>query len=114
MINVIKVRINKVDSWRWVHSSDGLYSMKAAYDFLTPKDCILNKKWSGIIWCKFAPFKLSVFGWRLFLNRLATKDNLGEKGIVLLGVTLVVGYVVRKRNNFIISFVSVKGHGLCG
>ncbi|GLT50099.1 hypothetical protein SLA2020_236090 [Shorea laevis] len=33
MINGIKVRKDKVDSRRWVHSADGVYTVNAAYDF---------------------------------------------------------------------------------
>ncbi|GKV40806.1 hypothetical protein SLEP1_g48407 [Rubroshorea leprosula] len=85
IINRIKVKENKDDSWRWAHSADGVYFVKDAYVFLTPKDYLLAEKWVRIIWCKFAPSKVSVFGWRLFLDRLATKDNLFKRGIALLG-----------------------------
>ncbi|GLT38064.1 hypothetical protein SLA2020_123340 [Shorea laevis] len=85
IINRFQVRENKDDSWRWSHSIDGVYSVKDAYVFLTPKDYLLDKKWVRIIWCKFVPSKVSVFGWRLFLDRLATKDNLFKRGIALLG-----------------------------
>ncbi|GKV48894.1 hypothetical protein SLEP1_g55681 [Rubroshorea leprosula] len=85
IINRITVKENKDDSWRWAHSTDGVYSVKEAYDFLAPKDDLLAEKWVRIIWCKFAPSKVSVFGWRLFLDRLATKDNLFKRGIARLG-----------------------------
>lgn len=45
MINEIKVREDRVDSWKWIYRSDGLYSVKVAYDFLTPNECFLDKKW---------------------------------------------------------------------
>ncbi|GKV02903.1 hypothetical protein SLEP1_g15281 [Rubroshorea leprosula] len=50
-----------------------------------PKDDLLAEKWVRIVWCKLAPSKVSVFGWQLFLDRLATKDNLFKRGIALLG-----------------------------
>ncbi|GKV04538.1 hypothetical protein SLEP1_g16691 [Rubroshorea leprosula] len=37
LINGVKLKIDGVDSWRWIHSGDGSYSVKVAYDFLTPK-----------------------------------------------------------------------------
>ncbi|GLT40903.1 hypothetical protein SLA2020_150010 [Shorea laevis] len=85
MLNGIQVRVNGVDSWRWVHSTNGFYSVKGAYEFLTPKSCCFDEKWVKVIWNKYVPSKLSVFGWRLFLNRLATKENLCKRGIVLSG-----------------------------
>ncbi|GLT67551.1 hypothetical protein SLA2020_398490 [Shorea laevis] len=36
VINEFKIKKDKVDSWRWVYSSDSSYSVKAAYDFLSP------------------------------------------------------------------------------
>ncbi|GLT79032.1 hypothetical protein SLA2020_505420 [Shorea laevis] len=85
LINGVKLRMGSVDFWRWTHSGDGSYSVKAAYDFLTPRVSILDGKWSKIIWSKYAPSKISIFGWRLFLNRLATKENLCKRGIVVTG-----------------------------
>ncbi|GLU14796.1 hypothetical protein SLE2022_313440 [Rubroshorea leprosula] len=111
LINGVKLRIDGVDSWRWIHSGYGSYSVKVVYDFLTPKVSILDGKWSKIIWSKYVPSTLSVFGWRLFLNRLATKENLCKRGIVLIGRMLDADLVMRGWSNHIIFFVSVKGCG---
>ncbi|GLT81429.1 hypothetical protein SLA2020_528180 [Shorea laevis] len=62
MINGVRLRMEEADSWRWIHGRDGIYSVKAAYDFLSPKVCVLDEKWSRIIWSKYVPSKLSVFG----------------------------------------------------
>ncbi|GKV09841.1 hypothetical protein SLEP1_g21281 [Rubroshorea leprosula] len=85
MINGFTLRIDREDVWKWVHSSDGCYSVKAAYEFLTPTSCFVEEKWAKVIWNRYVPSKVSVFGWRLFLNRLATKENLCKRGIVLSG-----------------------------
>ncbi|GLT65799.1 hypothetical protein SLA2020_382090 [Shorea laevis] len=44
MLNGIKVRVNGVDSWRWVHSTNDSCSVKVAYEFLTPKSCFFDEK----------------------------------------------------------------------
>ncbi|GKV18280.1 hypothetical protein SLEP1_g28685 [Rubroshorea leprosula] len=85
MINGFKLRIDREDSWKSVHSSDGCYSMKAAYEFLTPNSSFFEEKWAKVIWNRYVPSKVSVFGWRMFLNRLTTKENLCKRGIVLSG-----------------------------
>ncbi|GKV09265.1 hypothetical protein SLEP1_g20790 [Rubroshorea leprosula] len=85
MINGFKLRIDREDSWKWVHSSDGCYSVKAAYEFLTPNSSFFEEKWAKVIWNRYVPSKVNVFGWRMFLNRLATIDNLCKRGIVLSG-----------------------------
>ncbi|GLT33516.1 hypothetical protein SLA2020_080980 [Shorea laevis] len=92
LINGVELRMDGVDSWTWIHSGDGSYSVKMAYDFLTPKVSILDGKWSKIIWSKYVPSKISVFGWRLFLNRLATKENLCKRGIASIGEDVGCGF----------------------
>ncbi|GLT45512.1 hypothetical protein SLA2020_193400 [Shorea laevis] len=92
LISGVKLLRDDVDSWRWVHSSDGAYSAKQAYDFLSPKFCILDEKWSKVIWSKYVPSKLSIFGWRFFLNRLATKDNLCRRGVAFSGRSVCCGF----------------------
>ncbi|GKU89268.1 hypothetical protein SLEP1_g3431 [Rubroshorea leprosula] len=85
LINRVGLHRGKADSWSWIHSADGVYSAKKAYDFLSPKCSILDEKWSRVLWGKYVPSKLSIFGWRLLLNRLATKDNLCRRGVVVPG-----------------------------
>ncbi|GKV41009.1 hypothetical protein SLEP1_g48590 [Rubroshorea leprosula] len=50
LINKVKLHRGEVDSWRWIHSGDSVYSAKKAYDFLSPKCFILDEKWSRVIW----------------------------------------------------------------
>ncbi|GKV01549.1 hypothetical protein SLEP1_g14096 [Rubroshorea leprosula] len=85
LINRVRLHKGEVDCWRWIHSGDGVYSAKKAYDFLSSNCCVLDEKWSRVLWGSYVPSKLSVFGWRLFLNRLATKDNLCRRGVALPG-----------------------------
>ncbi|GKV33389.1 hypothetical protein SLEP1_g41906 [Rubroshorea leprosula] len=71
------------DRWRWTHDSEGRYGVKNAYDFLAPIECVLDKQWSKLIWCKLVPSKVSFFGWRLSLDRLPTKWNIRKQGVPL-------------------------------
>ncbi|GKV25759.1 hypothetical protein SLEP1_g35153 [Rubroshorea leprosula] len=91
LINRVRLHKGEVDYWRWIHSGDGVYSAKKAYDFLSSKCCVLDEKWSRVLWGNYVPSKLSVFGWRLFLNRLATKDNLCRRGVALPGGNVCCG-----------------------
>ncbi|GKV32613.1 hypothetical protein SLEP1_g41207 [Rubroshorea leprosula] len=92
LINRVRLHKGEADTWRWIHSGDGVYSAKRAYDFLSSKCCILDEKWSRVIWASYVPSKLSVFGWRFFLNRLTTKDNLCQRGVALPGGMFVLGW----------------------
>jgi len=42
-------------------------------------------------WHKSVPSKVSSLVWRVFQNRVATKDNLYKRGIIDQGATLCVG-----------------------
>ncbi|GKV26298.1 hypothetical protein SLEP1_g35629 [Rubroshorea leprosula] len=84
MINGFQLRIDREDSWRWVHSSDGCYSVKAAYEFLTPTSSFLEEKWAKVIWNRYVPSK---------------------------GTIWVACFVMRGWSNFIIFYVGVKGYG---
>ncbi|GKV45295.1 hypothetical protein SLEP1_g52400 [Rubroshorea leprosula] len=44
MINGVRLRMEEADSWQWLHGRDGIYSVKAAYDFLSLKVCVLDEK----------------------------------------------------------------------
>ncbi|GKV43560.1 hypothetical protein SLEP1_g50839 [Rubroshorea leprosula] len=87
MINGFKLRIDREDSWKWVHSSDGCYSVKAAYEFLTPNSSFFEEKWVKVIWNRYVPSK---------------------------GAMWVACSVMRGRSNFIIFYVGVKGYGWYG
>ncbi|GLT75161.1 hypothetical protein SLA2020_469070 [Shorea laevis] len=59
------------------------YTTKHAYRFLEISSSCLDKSYCKIIWSPFTPSKVSIFAWRLFLNRLPTKDNLIIRGVDL-------------------------------
>ncbi|GLT79003.1 hypothetical protein SLA2020_505170 [Shorea laevis] len=77
-----RARLTKggMDKWKWVHNSNGDYTVKATYNFLSSIDVVLEKKWCKLIWGRYIPSKVSIFGWRLLLNRLATKENIFRRG----------------------------------
>ncbi|GKV46066.1 hypothetical protein SLEP1_g53078 [Rubroshorea leprosula] len=79
----IQLKKRVEDGWRWTHDSEGRYGVKNAYKFLTPTECVLDKQWSKLIWCKLVPSKVSFFGWRLCLDRLPTKWNIRKRGVPL-------------------------------
>jgi hypothetical protein len=53
-----------------------------AYSFLTASDTNLNEGFDSFLWLKAVPLKVNLFVWRLFLNRLPTKDNLFRRGAI--------------------------------
>lgn len=65
-----------LDRWRWGLDPTIGYSVKGTYQYLTSSDSTVEQRNSNMVWLKHVPVKVSVFVWRLFRNRLPTKDNL--------------------------------------
>ena len=63
------------------------YTVQSAYSYLTAVDTNINEELNQFLWLKAVPLKVNIFGWRLFLSRLATKDNLHKRNV--LDATLV-------------------------
>jgi hypothetical protein len=56
--------------------------VRGAYNLLTIQDFHGVKATSDLFWHKQVPLKVSVLAWRLFHNRLSTKDNLVTRNII--------------------------------
>ncbi|GLT66338.1 hypothetical protein SLA2020_387060 [Shorea laevis] len=78
-----RIEVDGNDCRRWVHAPDGNYMVKNAYEFLAPSEYMLQGQICRVVWCNLVPSKVSFFGWRLCLDRLPTKRNLYNRGIVL-------------------------------
>jgi hypothetical protein len=63
------------DKWK---CGDASYSVKDAY-FVLLEDEVEHRKWSKKIWSLLILCKISNLVWRLFLNKLSTKENLTER-----------------------------------
>jgi len=73
------------DVWTWITDPLTGYTVKGAYRTLTsgtPLNPGCSFIFDDILWRKNVPLKVSIFAWRLFRNRLPTKDNLFRRGIV--------------------------------
>jgi hypothetical protein len=78
---------NRPDSWRWIPGSAGIFSVKSCYTLLLDKrqfvaldlEVLENLK---KLWKNDVPSKVSVFGWRLLLERLPTREALHHRGIL--------------------------------
>ncbi|GKV49670.1 hypothetical protein SLEP1_g56408 [Rubroshorea leprosula] len=73
----------KADRKIWKHCPSR-YSAKMAYLFLDVSPSCLDENICKLIWNQLMPAKVSVFTWRLCLNRLPTKDNLIQRGVDLV------------------------------
>ncbi|GKV49208.1 hypothetical protein SLEP1_g55970 [Rubroshorea leprosula] len=83
IIDNVKITPGCPDKWQWIHSSDGHYSTKLAYLILTKeKSGSMEAKMSKKIWNPMLPTKIAAFNWRVILDRIPTKINLHNRGVI--------------------------------
>jgi len=50
-----------LDRWRWGLDPINAYSVKGAYQYLTPSDSLVERGISDMVWLKYVPLKVSMF-----------------------------------------------------
>jgi len=73
---------NSNDTWRWLLDTTNGYTVRGAYSFITTSGDPLDRSLVDDVWHKHIPSKVSLFAWRLFRNRLPTKDNLVHRRVI--------------------------------
>ncbi|XP_058726814.1 uncharacterized protein LOC131598205 [Vicia villosa] len=67
------------DSWNW---GSGQYSIKEAYEIIMTRTPFDEETNYIEAWNRFIPLKVAVLVWRLFQNKIASKDNLVKRGVL--------------------------------
>ncbi|GJY64799.1 RNA-directed DNA polymerase, eukaryota [Tanacetum coccineum] len=75
--NVILSNID--DRWTWDLNGDGVFRVRDVRVHLD--DFFLPKADTPTRWVKFVPIKVNIFAWKLYLDRLPTRDNLLHRGV---------------------------------
>ncbi|XP_045810731.1 uncharacterized protein LOC123905140 [Trifolium pratense] len=70
-----------IKAWWRVDLDDG-YTVRGVYQLLTTQDTVTLDAASGLIWHRQVPLKVSICAWRLLRDRLPTKANLANRGIL--------------------------------
>jgi len=81
--------------------------VKSAYNHLTVFEAVHNEGFNHVLWTKAVPLKVNIFIWRLFLNRLATRDNMFRRHVLVNDDTFCLVEV--RDHLFTRSFYSVWG-----
>ncbi|GAU47989.1 hypothetical protein TSUD_272340 [Trifolium subterraneum] len=76
------MQVTEQDKWVWKLHPSSCYNVKSAYSYLTESDVHLNEDYNRFMRVKSLPLKVNLLMWRLFLNKLPTKDNLLRRGIL--------------------------------
>jgi hypothetical protein len=76
------------DSWSCATGEEGEYTVKAGYSFLSSNflpEMAISDNVSRVLksqWLSMAPLKVIVFSWQLLLQRLPTRVNLSQRGVL--------------------------------
>ena len=76
------LQVDVADRWVWRLHPSKSYTVQPAYSNLTAVDFNISEDFSHFLWLKAVSLKVNIFVWRLFLNRIATKDNLYKRNIL--------------------------------
>lgn len=82
MLHDIVLQDHSIDRWKWLLDPVNGYSVKGSYHFLKTIDEPSERELSFDVWHKHVPLNVSLFTWRLFRNRLPTKDNLMRRCVL--------------------------------
>ena len=58
------------------------YTVSGAYRMLTARTLPIDHVMTALLWMKYVPLKVSVFGWQLIGDRLSSKTNLFRRSII--------------------------------
>jgi len=86
----VSLRANVSDQWLWLPDPSGGYSVRGAYHLLMTKDIPLADSEVELIWHNQVPLKVSVFAWRLLRDKLSTKTNLVNIGVIFSNASFCV------------------------
>ncbi|CAJ2646720.1 unnamed protein product [Trifolium pratense] len=70
------------DRWQWSPDPDTGYTVRGAYQILISQDSVTLHDAENLIWHPQVPLKVSIFAWRLLRDRLPTRANLVNRGVL--------------------------------
>ena len=83
-IDAVRIQSSSRDFLIWRVDPSGSYSTKSAYNLLKDEgNSVTEDSASKIIWRLKIPPRASSFSWRIFKNRLPTRDNLRRRHVEL-------------------------------
>jgi hypothetical protein len=87
LLHQIRPRLSGADRHRWIPSADGYFNVKSAYSWLQNRNVVDNLDNNMVIslkklWKNNVPSKVSIFCWRLLLEKLPTREALYHKGVI--------------------------------
>jgi len=78
----VTLQVNKVDRWLWTLETTKSFTVRSVYNYLTAQLLTDTLVPVSSLWHKDVSLKVVLFAWRLFRDRLSTKDNLFHRGVI--------------------------------
>lgn len=82
LLSNIVLQENVTDQWKWMLDPINGYSVRETYRFITTYVEPVDRNLVVNVWHKQIPSKVSLFVWRLFRDRIPTKDNLLRRRVL--------------------------------
>ena len=80
----VTLEVEWSDRWIWSLHISNCYTVSSVYSYLTETDnSQVHSNNNKFMWLKAVPLKVSTFVWRLFLNRIPTRDKLAQMHVIL-------------------------------
>ncbi|KAF1868903.1 hypothetical protein Lal_00048182 [Lupinus albus] len=85
----MSLQLKKTDSWEWKLEKTKQYSVRSAYRSIILPEASPPKssstKLTHTLWRSKASLNVTCFAWRLFQDRIPTKDALSRRGVTTIG-----------------------------
>jgi len=82
LLQNVSLQVDSTDTWCWKLETSHIFSVRSAYTALT-SESIASPMAAVTTPCHAqAPLKVVLFAWRMFRERLPTKDNLLHRGVI--------------------------------
>ena len=82
LLQNVSLQVHREDKWMWKVDSSTNYTVRSAYNALITQVNVENMEAVPFPWHKDVPLKVLLFVWRLFRDRLPTKNNLHRRQVI--------------------------------
>lgn len=79
----VSLRQEVSDSWVWLDTTTGIYSIQSAYRAIQRSPAVENDPVFKVIWSTPVPSNSSVFAWRVALDHIQTNSNMRQRNTEL-------------------------------
>jgi hypothetical protein len=91
LLLMVNLQIDRFDRRVWRLDPSSVYTVRSAYNFITVNGPVTSEVPVSSLWHKDVPLKVILFAWRLFRDRLPTKNNLYHRHVIGVDAQLCVG-----------------------